>query len=132
MHKYTTLLSKTTLFKVKNVIFVNKFLFLLLSLRMDMEKTLQQIKDMLGRSESCDVIAHCDYIIEKEDNGENKKYIAQLFYLRGNAYRQLGEWGKAMSSWLEASERDPESPAKQAYAHALEILDFYNHDLYNP
>ncbi|MBR5117961.1 MAG: hypothetical protein IK100_04875 [Muribaculaceae bacterium] len=96
------------------------------------EETIQQIKEMLSRSESRDVIAHCDYIIEKEENEDNKKLISQLFYLRGNAYRQLGEWGNAMSSYLEASERDPESPAKQAYAHALEILDFYNHDLYNP
>lgn len=96
------------------------------------EETIQQIKEMLARSESRDVIAHCDYIIENEDNEDNKKMVAQLFYLRGNAYRQLGEWGSAMSSYLEASDRDPESPAKQAYAHALEILDFYNHDLYNP
>ena len=96
------------------------------------EDTIQQIKDMLARSESRDVIAHCDYIIENEDTQENEKFISQLFYLRGNAYRQLGDWGKAMSSYLESTERDPESPAKQAYAHALEILDFYNHDLYNP
>lgn len=87
---------------------------------------------MLARSESRNVIAHCDHIIEKEENDEHKKLIAQLFYLRGNAYRQLGEWGNAMSSYLEASDRDPDSPAKQAYAHALEILNFYNHDLYNP
>ena len=96
------------------------------------EEIIQQIKEMLARSESRDVIAHCDHIIEKEENDENKKLIAQLFYLRGNAYRQLGEWGNAMSSYLEASERDPEGPAKQAYANALQILDFYNHDLYNP
>ena len=96
-----------------------------------MEKTIQQIKDMLARSESRDVIAHCDYLIENNKEAD-KKLVAQLFYIRGNAYRQLGDWGKAMSSYLEASDRDPESPAKQAYAHALEILDFYNHDLYNP
>jgi tetratricopeptide (TPR) repeat protein len=99
---------------------------------MHKEETIQQIKDMLGRSESRDVIEHCDHIIEKQDNEEDKKFVAQLFYMRGNAYRQLGDWGKAMSSYLEASERDPDGPAKQAYAHALEILDFYNHDLYNP
>ena len=96
------------------------------------EDTIKHIKEMLARSESRDVIAHCDSIIEKEDNEDNKKHVAQLFYLRGNAYRQLGEWGSAMSSYLEAAHRDPESPAKQAYANALEILDFYNHDLYNP
>ena len=95
------------------------------------EDTIQQIKDMLARSMSRDVIAHCDYLIENNKD-EDKKVIGQLYYLRGNAYRQLGDWGKAMSSYLEAAERDPDGPAKQAYAHALEILDFYNHDLYNP
>jgi len=99
---------------------------------MQQEETLQQIKEMLARSESRDVIAHCDYIIKENDTSENSEFISQLFYLRGNAYRQLGEWGKAMSSYLESTERDSESPAKQAYTHALEILDFYNHDLYNP
>ena len=95
------------------------------------EDTIQQIKDMLARSESRDVIAHCDYLIENNKD-EDKKVIGLLYYLRGNAYRQRGDWGKAMSSYLEAAERDPDGPAKQAYAHALEILDFYNHDLYNP
>ena len=98
---------------------------------MEMEETIQQIKEMLARSESRDVIAHCDHMIENNPEAD-KKQVAQLYYMRGNAYRQLGDWGKAMSSYLEASERDPEGPAKQAYAHALEILDFYNHDLYNP
>lgn len=95
------------------------------------EETIQQIKDMLERSQSHDVIAHCDYLIENNKD-EDKLVIAQLFYIRGNAYRQLGEWGKAMSSYLEAAERDPEGPAKQAYSNALQILDFYNHDIYNP
>ena len=96
-----------------------------------MEKTIQEVKDMLARSESRDVIARCDYLLENNKEAD-KKLLAQLYYIRGNAYRQLGDWGKAMSSYLEASERDPQGPAKQAYAHALEILDFYNHDLYNP
>ena len=96
-----------------------------------MEKTIQEVKDMLARSESRDVIAHCDYLLENNKEAD-KKLLAQLYYIRGNAYRQLGDWGKAISSYLEASERDPQGPAKQAYAHALEILDFYNHDLYNP
>lgn len=95
------------------------------------DDTIEQIKEMLARSESRDVIAHCDYLIENSKEAD-KKLLAQIYYLRGNAYRQLGEWGKAMSSYLEASERDPDGPAKQAYANALQILDFYNHDLYNP
>ena len=96
-----------------------------------MEQTILQIKDMLARSESRDVIAHCDNLIENNQDAD-RKLVAQLYYLRGNAYRQLGDWGKAMSSYLEASERDLEGPAKQAYQQALQILEFYNHDLYNP
>ena len=96
-----------------------------------MEQTIQQIKDMLARSESRDVIALCDNLI-KNNQDADKKLVSQLYYLRGNAYRQLGDWGKAMSSYLEASERNPEGPAKQAYQQALQILEFYNHDLYNP
>lgn len=99
---------------------------------MEMEATIQQIKEMLARSESRDVIAHCDYIIDNKADGCSRKQMAQIYYMRGNAYRQLGDWGKAMSSYLEAADLDPEGPAKQAYNHALEILDFYNHDLYNP
>lgn len=95
-------------------------------------ETINQIKEMLAKSQSQDVIERCDYIIEHSEGVEDKKYLAQIYYLRGNAYRQLGDWGKAMSSYLEATDRDPNSPAKQAYAHSLEILDFYNHDLYNP
>ncbi len=86
---------------------------------------------MLSRSQSRDVIENCNYLIDNHQD-DDKLFLAQLFYLRGNAYRQLGDWGKAMSSYLEANERDPNGPAKQAYDHALEILDFYNHDLYNP
>ena len=99
---------------------------------MQNEGTINSLKEMLSRSESKDVINHCNYIVENQETDDNKLFIAQVFYLRGNAYRQLGEWGKSMSSYLEAAERDPEGPAKQAYQQALQILDFYNHDLYNP
>lgn len=99
---------------------------------MEKDETLKYIKAMLNRSESSDVIAHCDYIIEHEETGDDRLFIAEIFYLRGNAYRQLGNWGKAMSSYLESSERNPNGPAKQAYQQALQILEFYNHDLYNP
>ena len=95
------------------------------------EETIQSIKEALTKSQSNMVIALCDNLIENNPE-ETPKTIGQLLYLRGNAYRQLSEWGKAMSSYLEASVLDPEGPARQAYANALQILDFYNHDLYNP
>ena len=40
---------------------------------MEMEKTIQDVKDMLARSESRDVIAHCDYLIENNKEADKKE-----------------------------------------------------------
>ena len=45
---------------------------------MEMEETIQQIKEMLARSESRDVIAHCDHMIENNPEAD-KKQVAQLY-----------------------------------------------------
>lgn len=56
----------------------------------------------------------------------------QAYYLLGNAYARLGDWGKALSNYCHALEINPDSPAAEAYSRAQQILDFYCHDLYNP
>ncbi len=67
-----------------------------------------------------------------------KEYIAscnppsdKAFYLLGNAYRKKGDWQGAINNYLEAMELNPDSPARNAYRMANEILDFYNKDMYN-
>ena len=55
----------------------------------------------------------------------------EVFYLLGNAYRKKGDWQNAISNYLEAMELNPDSPAKNAYAIANDILDFFNKDMYN-
>lgn len=57
---------------------------------------------------------------------------AQAFYLLGNAYGKLGNWREAFHNYCCSMELDPDGPATEAYRRACEILDFYNHDLYNP
>ena len=49
----------------------------------------------------------------------------------GNAFRKKGDWQGAINNYLEAMAINPESPAKNAYAIANDILDFYNKDMYN-
>ena len=58
--------------------------------------------------------------------------LAHAFYLRGNAYRQLGNFRQALNSYLQAIELEPDGPAALAYRNVQQILDFYDHDLYNP
>ena len=53
------------------------------------------------------------------------------YYLLGNAYRKQGNWQMALNNYLEAMERNSESPAVQAHQMMMDILNFYNKDMYN-
>ena len=55
----------------------------------------------------------------------------ESYYLLGNAYRKQGNWQLALNNYLEAIERNPESPAVQAHQMMMDILNFYNKDMYN-
>ena len=93
-------------------------------------KSIQEIKDMLSRSEGDEALNAASEIIES--NGVSKETLANAYYLRGNAYRQNGNVRMALNSYLESMELDPDGPAAEAYRHLQELLDFYNKDYYNP
>lgn len=93
-------------------------------------KTIQEIKDMLSRSEGDEALNAASEIIESKD--VSRETLANAYYLRGNAYRQNGNVRMALNSYLESMELDPDGPAAEAYRHIQELLDFYNKDYYNP
>ena len=64
------------------------------------------------------------YILSDSKNDE-------AYNLLGNAYLKLGNWQMALNNYLEAMERNPESPAAHAYQMTMDILNFYNKDMYN-
>ena len=82
----------------------------------------EQIKD--GNIEA-DIYGLNQYIQEKQDCND------EPFYLLGNAYRKRGDWQLALNNYLEAIERNPESPAIHARKMLMDILEFYNKDMYN-
>lgn len=84
---------------------------------------------MLSESKSEQVIAAVDQMVSGH---VDRAVMAQAYYLRGNAYRQQGNMRQAMNSYLESMELEPDGPAAQAYHTIQEILNFYDHDLYNP
>lgn len=94
-------------------------------------KTIEDIKRMLEQSQTADVIAAVDELAAHR-GGMSARNMAMAFYLRGNAYRQRGEWGKAMNSYLEAIDLDPDGPAQAAYHQAQMIMGYYCKDYYNP
>lgn len=93
-------------------------------------KTIQEIKDMLSRSEGDAALEAANEIVENKDT--TRETLAQAYYLRGNAYRQNGNIRMALNSYLESMDLDPDGPAGEAYRHLQELLDFYNKDYYNP
>lgn len=55
----------------------------------------------------------------------------EAYYLRGNAYRKKGDFQQALNNYLEAIAINPDSPAQQAHDMLIDILNFYNKDMYN-
>ena len=84
---------------------------------------------MLEESKSNEVIAEVNAMSTVDISAD---VLAQAYYLRGNAYRQQGNMRMAMNSYLESIELEPDGPAAQAYSTIQDILNFYDHDLFNP
>ncbi len=53
------------------------------------------------------------------------------YYLRGNACRKRGDWQGALNNYRYAIDINPESPAGEARRMVIDILNFYNKDMYN-
>ena len=62
----------------------------------------------------------------------NNPHCDEAYVLLGNAHCKKNDWQQAMNAYCQAIELNPESPAVMAYKHLQEIMDFFNHDLYNP
>lgn len=55
----------------------------------------------------------------------------ELYYLRGNAYRKQGNWQQALNNYRYAMDINPESPAAEAHRMVMDILNFFNKDMFN-
>lgn len=86
---------------------------------------MEKIKQLIFDGKIDDAIRLLDEIIK--DNPVSD----EAFYLRGNAYRKRSDWKHALDNYLSAMELNPDSPAHQAYRMVIDILDFYNKDMYN-
>ena len=88
--------------------------------------TKQEIRQLIEDNRTAEAIEALAALIEEHAEDD------ELYFLRGNAYRKHNDWRNAMSDYCRAAEINPQSPAAEAYRAAVEILNFYNTDLYNP
>lgn len=89
-------------------------------------KQLKTIKELISQGSVEQAIQMLDDYLQ-----DSSTFRDEAFYLRGNAYRKLGNWKEALNSYRLAIELNPESPAVQAQQMAMHILNFYNKDMYN-
>lgn len=87
---------------------------------------MEKIKSLIEEGNLDEAIRLLELAIKEEP--QNEKAYFQL----GNIYRKLENWKEAINHYLRAEEINPDSPAKNARLMILDILNFYNKDLYNP
>jgi len=86
---------------------------------------LNAIKGLIDNEEIKSAIDALDRLIESNPDCD------EAYYLRGNAYRKQGNWQMAINNYLSAIELNPQSPALEAKKMIMDILNFYNKDMYN-
>ena len=87
---------------------------------------LNTIKELINQGNVEQAIQQLDEILQTDFPGKDEAY-----YLRGNAYRKQGNWQLALNNYQYAIDLNPDSPAREAYRMAMDILNFFNKDMYN-
>ncbi len=86
---------------------------------------LQNIKQQIQSGSLAEAIEALNkYISEHPESDE-------AWLLLGNAYRKQENWKEAMDAYFKASELNPDSPARDAYDHIVQILNFYDIQRFN-
>ena len=87
---------------------------------------LADIKGRISQGQVQQAIAQLQELIPTLETGADEAY-----YLLGNAYRKQGNWQQALNNYRYALDINPHSPAAQAHRIVMDILEFYNKDMYN-
>ena len=90
-----------------------------------MKENLITIKELIKEGKLDTAVEQLSVLIQADST------LDEPYYLLGNVYRKQGNWQMALNNYLEAMERNPESPAAQAHQITMDILNFYNKDMYN-
>lgn len=87
---------------------------------------LEQIRGLINKGDVGAAITALEAYIGSSTHPDDEAY-----YLLGNAYRKQGNWQMALNNYLTAIEINSESPAVQAREMLMNILNFYNKEMYN-
>ena len=87
---------------------------------------MDKIKQLIDEGRMTDAIELLnDYLATHPDSDE-------ALYLRGRAHRKAGRIREAINDYLASAAIRPDGHAARAYRMEIEIMDFYDRNLYNP
>jgi Tfp pilus assembly protein PilF len=87
---------------------------------------LKAIKEWIEIGKIEEAAQALDEYLQSDSKDKDKAY-----YLYGHIFRKRGDWQGALNSYRKAMDMNDKSPAVQAYRSILDILNFYNKDMYN-
>ncbi|MGL5957267.1 MAG: tetratricopeptide repeat protein [Phocaeicola sp.] len=94
-----------------------------------MKEEMLALKKLLNEGKVEDAISFLTNLI---CSNQSEVCNDKLYYLLGNAYRKQGNFQEALNCYLEAIDLNPESPAVKAKEMLMDILNYYNKEMYNP
>ncbi|MBP6064610.1 tetratricopeptide repeat protein [Bacteroides sp.] len=89
-------------------------------------KQLKTIKELINEGKVEEAIQALDQLILTDSVPKDEAY-----YLRGNAYRKQGNWQQALNNYQESIELNPQGPATEARRMVMDIMNFFNKDMFN-
>ena len=89
-------------------------------------ESLITIKALISQGDVDQAIRLLDHYLQTDSPQKD-----EAFYLRGNAYRKQGNWQQALNNYRYAIDLNPQSPASEAHRMVMDILNFYNKDMFN-
>ena len=93
-----------------------------------MKSQFSEIKELVENLDSKSVVEKLNELLSDPNCCYKKD---ELYYTLGNVYRKQGDFQMALNNYLEAISINPESPAVHAREMLMDILNFYNKDMYN-
>ncbi len=91
-----------------------------------MDKTLEKSRNLISEGQVEEAITLLKQYLTHAVVGKD-----EVLYLLGNAYRKQGNWQEAIQYYSEAMELNPEGPASEAHRMMIDIMEFYNKDMFN-
>ena len=91
-----------------------------------MTERLKTIKKLIDEGKTSTAIDQLNMFL-----AQNSQDADTAYYLLGNAFRKQGDWQGALNNYQEAIDINPDSPAAEARNMVIDILNFYNKDMFN-